>query len=41
MLAQVKQPNFVKDVVAANLQREIFFHSKDLLGFHYRSIPVG
>lgn len=35
MLAQVKQLNFVKDVVAANLQRETFFYSKDLLGFHY------
>lgn len=35
MLAQAKQPNFVHDVLAANLKRQTFFDSKDLLGSHY------
>lgn len=35
LLAQVKQPNFITEVLAANLQRQTFSNNKDLLGFHY------
>ena len=35
LLAQVKQPNFIKEVLAANLQRQTYSDSKDLLGSHY------
>lgn len=35
LLIQVKQPDFITDVLAANLQRQTFSASKDVLGSHY------